>query len=119
MGRTDTRNRLVSAAKEVIHRQGFRDTTLAEIAAAADVPLGNVYYHFRTKESLAEAVIERHAEELRATFARLERDPDPRSRLKQLVLGGAAIGEQLVEYGCPYGSLCQELEKGDKRLAEP
>jgi AcrR family transcriptional regulator len=119
MGRTDTRNRLVSAAKEVIHRQGFRDTTLAEIAAAADVPLGNVYYHFRTKESLAEAVIERHAEELRATFARLEGEADPRERLKQLVRGGAAIGEQLVEYGCPYGSLCQELEKGDKRLAEP
>jgi AcrR family transcriptional regulator len=36
------------------HRNGFRDTSLADIAEAAHVPVGNLYYYFKTKE---EAVV--------------------------------------------------------------
>ena len=39
----------MSAARELVHRQGVARTTLADIAQAADVPVGNVYYYFRQK----------------------------------------------------------------------
>jgi AcrR family transcriptional regulator len=42
------RDRLVRAASQVIHRQGYGRTTLADIAQAADVALGSVYYYFKS-----------------------------------------------------------------------
>ena len=50
--------------KALIHKQGFNLTTLADIAQEANVPLGNVYYYFKTKESIAEAVIANRGREL-------------------------------------------------------
>lgn len=50
------RERLARAAATLFHQRGVRKTTLADIAQAAAVPLGNVYYHFRTKDALIEAV---------------------------------------------------------------
>jgi TetR/AcrR family transcriptional regulator, transcriptional repressor for nem operon len=39
-------------------------TSLAEIAQAADVPLGNVYYYFKSKDELIRAVVAAHIEEV-------------------------------------------------------
>ncbi len=50
------REALAEAALELFYRQGVASTSLAEIAGAAGVPTGNVYYHFRTKDALVEAV---------------------------------------------------------------
>ena len=35
-------------------------TTLGDIARAADVPVGNVYYYFKTKDQLVEAALGAH-----------------------------------------------------------
>ncbi len=114
----EKRGRLTEAAKALIYQQGLQRTTLAEIAEAAHVPLGNVYYHFRTKESLVEAVIEAHLRDVRERFAQLDREPDPLKRLKAFVRSGLLAGDQLARYGCPYGTLCEELGKSDTQLAE-
>ena len=55
------RERLVAGAREVIHQQGVEKTTIADIARAADVPVGNVYYYFKTKDELVAAAIAGHA----------------------------------------------------------
>lgn len=47
---SDKRVLLLEAAKTLIHKQGYNLTTPADIAKAANVPLGNVYYYFKTKE---------------------------------------------------------------------
>ena len=44
---------------KLAYRDGFRESSLADIAKAAHVPVGNVYYYFKTKEELGEAVVER------------------------------------------------------------
>ncbi len=41
------------AAKLLLHEHGLRRTTLADVASRADVALGNIYYYFKTKDSLA------------------------------------------------------------------
>ena len=51
------RDRLVEAATIMFYQHGVTCTTLADIAERAEVPLGNIYYHFRTKDALVEAVI--------------------------------------------------------------
>ena len=105
------RDRLVEAAKEMFYQQGVTRTTLADIAQQAEVPLGNVYYHFHTKEALIEAVIQAHLQELQAFLARLALNPDPRERLLSLVAAGQEGEQQVARYGCPHGSLSQELDK--------
>ena len=107
------RDRLIEAAKIMFYQQGVTGTTLADIAQQAQVPLGNVYYHFRTKEALVEAVIQAHLQELQSLFARLDRHPDPRQRLLGLLAAERESEHTLARYGCPYGSLSQELNKED------
>ena len=108
----DKRTELVTAAAMLLHEQGFHRTTLAHVASRADVPLGNVYYYFKTKEALAEAVIVAHEQALRGRFASWDAaHPDPRERLRQLVRAPLDTSDQIIQFGCPHGSLCQELEK--------
>lgn len=75
------RIRLTTAARRLIHVTGYAQTTLADIAHAVDVPLGNVYYYFKTKQVLAEAVIEEQRQEFQQYIQELERLGDPRARI--------------------------------------
>jgi TetR/AcrR family transcriptional regulator, transcriptional repressor for nem operon len=112
------RERLVNAARDVIHRQGVEATTLADIASAADVPLGNVYYYFKTKDELVAAVVEAHAEIVRATLAEVGRSRSPKARLKAFIRMLADQGEETALYGCPQGTLCSELDKHQDPVCE-
>ena len=111
------RDRLIEAAKSMFYQQGVTGTTLADIAQQAEVPLGNVYYHFRTKQALVEAVIQTHLQEVQSLFAQLDRAPDPRQRLLGLLAAERESEHTLARYGCPYGSLSQELNKEDGQPA--
>jgi TetR/AcrR family transcriptional regulator, transcriptional repressor for nem operon len=101
----------MTAAARVLHQQGVERTTIADIARAADVPVGNVYYYFKTKDELVQAALAEHAGSLAELTGELDRLPDPRERLKALV--GAWVGQRDVaaRYGCPTGTLAVELDK--------
>ncbi|MFI9556443.1 TetR/AcrR family transcriptional regulator [Nonomuraea endophytica] len=105
------RQRLMSAAAEVVHRQGAERTTIADIARAADVPVGNVYYYFKTKDELVAAALSEHARRLGTLTGGLDALPDPRARLKGLVEAWVSQRELAARYGCPTGTLAAELDK--------
>lgn len=105
------RERLVDAAARVFYQQGVEKTTIADIARAAEVPVGNVYYYFKTKDQLIEAAIGSHARILDAVIAASDRHETPAERLKALIAGWVAEREQTVRYGCPFGTLSSELDK--------
>ncbi len=112
------RERLVAAACDLFHRCGVENTTLADIAKAADVPLGNVYYYFKAKDDIVRAVIQAHVDQLRATLATFDRHRSPRARLIAFTREVAATGTITARYGCPHGTLCSELDKRGGDLAE-
>ena len=112
------RERLVAGACRVLHEQGIERTTLADIAAAADVPVGNIYYYFKTKDELVAAVIDAHAREIRALLSGLERHRTPKARLKAFIQMLGEESDVAAQNGCPHGSLCSELCKRDAPLAE-
>jgi TetR/AcrR family transcriptional repressor of nem operon len=106
------RQRLIAAATQLLHEQGVEKTTLADIAKAADVPVGNVYYYFKTKDDIIAAVIEAHVQQSRAALAAISSSHrSPKSRLKALVSEFAGQRDVIALYGCPQGSLCSELDK--------
>ena len=105
--KTDKRVRLIEAAKLLIHKQGFNLTTLADIAQEADVPLGNVYYYFKTKEAIGEAVIDKRAAEYAEMLIKLDENTEPTARLRALIALGSEELESVARYGCPVGGLCR------------
>lgn len=107
----DKRRRLTAAATKVLHEQGVERTTLADIARAADVPVGNVYYYFKTKDELVQAALAEHTAHLDELTAGLDRLPDPRDRLKGLVEAWMGGRDVAARYGCPTGTLAAELDK--------
>lgn len=65
---TTTRERLVTEAMRLFSEQGYRATSVAQIEAAAGLAGGSgaLYHHFKSKESLLEAGIDRQLDRRRA-----------------------------------------------------
>jgi TetR/AcrR family transcriptional regulator, transcriptional repressor for nem operon len=114
--RPGKRERLITSAADLLHRQGVERTTLAEIAHAADVPPGNVYYYFKTRDDLVHAVIESQVQQVRALLTSLDARSTPIARLKGLAESWTSNGPIIVEHGCPLGGLSYELNKHDAEL---
>jgi len=107
----DKRTRLVQAADDLVYRNGYASATLADIAGAAGVPVGNVYYYFRTKESLASAVIATRGRVYAARRDDWDRTLQPRDRVLGFIAMSVDARRDLALSGCPIGSLCSELQK--------
>lgn len=112
------RDKLVRAASQVIHRQGFSRTTLADIAQAADVALGSVYYYFKTKEEIAVAITDRRMAHLHRVLVEATEAAGPKERLEALIHLWVGDSEIDARYGCPIGSLCYELAKQRGTMAD-
>jgi AcrR family transcriptional regulator len=102
----------------LVHEQGVQATTLADVAEAADVPSGNVYYYFKTKDELLQAAVDEHAAHQRAALLELEAAPTPAVRLKAFIEMVAGEADLAARYGCPQGSLCSELDKRQDLLSQ-
>src|SRR5437868_13545359 len=114
----DKRTRLIETAMKLAYRNGYRETSLADIAEAAHVPVGNVYYYFKTKEELGEAVVERRLAQFREFREEIDRLSSPKERLFAFVESIQGKREQLARGGCPLGGLCSELQKEGGALAK-
>ncbi|MFJ6797959.1 ScbR family autoregulator-binding transcription factor [Streptomyces sp. NPDC091268] len=68
-----TRRKLVRAGAELFRRNGYANATLGDIAVAAGVTKGALYFHFASKDELAEAVQERGGAMLREEARALRR----------------------------------------------
>ncbi len=115
--RTDKRARLIEAADKLFHEQGVNITTLANIASLADVPLGNVYYYFKSKESIILAVIEQRRKLIQQQFASWDVLDNNKGRLRSFIEHFVTTSPQTASYGDALGSLCQELSKQTGEIA--
>src|SRR5579871_2002180 len=114
----DIRTRLIEAAVALVHRQGFGRTTLADIARAAKVPPGNLYYYFKTKEEIGEAIVEQRFARMAAMQQELGKLASARERLCSVVMGSIKGRELVAQHGCPVGTFCSEVNKGSGPLAQ-
>jgi len=60
----ETRARLLAAAIGLFQRQGFEETTMREIAAAAEMATGAAYYYFDSKDSIVLAFYDQAQQEM-------------------------------------------------------
>jgi TetR/AcrR family transcriptional regulator, transcriptional repressor for nem operon len=114
----DTRKRLLQAAEKVTYRYGFGPTAIADIAKQARVPLGNVYYYFKTKDEIGDAIIDLRVSRFRKLLQELDKADSPKERLCGFVQIKINNREGLARSGCPVGTLCSELRKHGGAVAK-
>ena len=112
------RERLAAAAVELAYRQGYRKTTLADLAEESGVPLGNIYYYYRSKDDIGYAVLDRRREQFAVMKQRLAELELPLARLRAFVEMTVANAPVVADRGCPMGSLSAELLKDGGELAK-
>lgn len=119
--RTQTRERLVEAARKLFHQHGYRATGIAEILRVAEVNSGSLYYFFPSKEDLLVAVLERYRELLspRIIQPAFERVSDPLERIFAVLDGyRRQLMESDCKQGCPIGNLALEMSDEHPRIRE-
>jgi TetR/AcrR family transcriptional repressor of nem operon len=115
---SDKRERLITAGQRLFHRRGVADTSLADVAQESGVPMGNIYYYFKTKDELVEAVAEHQRHGIHRLFEELERNPQPEQRLSKFLASFESVREERAAYGCPVGVLCEEMTRGGSPSTE-
>jgi TetR/AcrR family acrAB operon transcriptional repressor len=75
----ETRNRILDAAESVFHARGVARPSLADIAEAAGVTRGAIYWHFKNKSDVFGAMVDRVHLPVEALCEpeRIERQEDP------------------------------------------
>jgi TetR/AcrR family acrAB operon transcriptional repressor len=84
----ETRQSILDAAEHLFHERGVSRTSLADIASAAGVTRGAIYWHFENKVDLFQAMLERlhlPLEEL-APASEREDEPNPLGHTRELLV---------------------------------
>ncbi|NLI25711.1 MAG: TetR/AcrR family transcriptional regulator [Bacteroidales bacterium] len=84
--RLEIRDQIIETASRIFSKYGFRKTTMDEIARVMGKGKSSIYYYFKNKEEIYEAVIDRETEILRRELVRAISQADtPQEKLRRFV----------------------------------
>ncbi|GMR00852.1 MAG: TetR/AcrR family transcriptional regulator [Gammaproteobacteria bacterium] len=113
------RQRIVDAADNLFYRRGYNQTSFQDISDATGIPRGNFYYYFKTKDEILDAVVSSRIANLSVMLNQCESETDDaRERLLMFSNMLEFKRDDVIESGCPIGSLSSELAKDDAELHE-
>jgi AcrR family transcriptional regulator len=69
------RQQILDAACDRVRQSGFHGASMAEIAKAAGLSVGQIYRYFENKEAIIAAIVAQDLAEMREKFAEMERQP--------------------------------------------
>src|SRR5690242_6121155 len=90
-----TRDAIVRGAAAVFRERGYGLASIADIASAAGMTKGALYFHFDSKDALARAVIEEQHRRTMAASAEIVAEGRP--ALETMVLLSRSLAHQLLE----------------------
>jgi AcrR family transcriptional regulator len=122
---SETRERIMEVAQDAILAKGFDATSIEEIVASVEITKSGFFYHFKDKNALAHALIERHIviedeifDDLEARARELSDDP-----LQQMLIGLKLLAELLDDIpdghpGCIVATAAYQDRLFDKDVRE-
>lgn len=117
---TDTRQRILESARDLIYASSYADVGVAAICARASVKKGSFYHFFPSKQALTLAVIDEYLLELKERMFShaFAAEIPPLERFHKLLLIGHAFQLEMAAIlghipGCPFGNLAAELSTQD------
>jgi TetR/AcrR family transcriptional regulator, transcriptional repressor for nem operon len=112
---SDTRERVLQTARDLIHGTSLAGVSIEDICAAAGVHRGSLYHFFPSKEALSLAVLDANWDLMRAMLDEaFQAEVEPLDRVDRFVDGfGRMLGLMRQKMGttpgCPLGGLTAEL----------
>ena len=106
------REDLLQASFALIRERGYSRTSVDELCAAAGVSKGAFFHHFRSKDALAVAALDRWSEVSTALFqaAPYHEHRDPLDRvLGYLDFRKGLLKGEVVQFTCLAGTMVQEV----------
>ncbi|MBN2683613.1 MAG: TetR/AcrR family transcriptional regulator [Bacteroidales bacterium] len=92
----DVRENIVELARVIFSKFGYKKTTMDDIANAAGKGKSSLYYYFKSKEEVFEAVVENEASILSAELNKvLDKDINPKEKLREYILVRLKVIETL------------------------
>lgn len=113
-----TRDKIIVASIKLFNEQGERNITTNHIAANLGISPGNLYYHFRNKEDIINAIYSEYADDLIAQFSNLSDSINP---LDSILLYMDIVFELISKFRFFYSNLPVLLSKNPalkKRYSE-
>lgn len=93
------KEKIVLVSSEIFSQYGFKKTTMEEIAVALRKGKSSIYYYFKSKEEIFEAVIDKEAQMLKNELsAAIKNTNDPETRLRNYVKVRMKSFEKLSNY---------------------
>jgi TetR/AcrR family transcriptional repressor of nem operon len=122
---TDTQQRIIDAARELIYARSYADVGVAEICEQAGVQKGSFYHFFPSKRDLTLAVLDAHYLTFKEQMVdrAFASDVAPLARLDRFAKLIYEFQKQLMKdtgrvLGCPVGNLANELASHDEPIRE-
>lgn len=114
-----TRQRIVEAANRLFYHHGYNRTSFSDVVEAANVPRGNIYYYFKTKDEILEAAIRYRVERITLMLEGWNGTyRTPIERLHRFIAILTNSADAIMRYGCPMGTLNTELGKDQDELQQ-
>ncbi len=111
------RLKILQTADQLIYEKGYHQTSFGDIAKAVGMAKGNFYYYFKSKEEILDGIVANRVENIKQMLQQWDQQyPDIKDRLKRFVLILDNERQNIMDYGCPIGSLFVELGKEEKKL---
>jgi TetR/AcrR family transcriptional repressor of nem operon len=80
---SDTANRILDTAQQLIVAKGYNGFSYADIAEVVGISKPSIHFHFATKAALVQKLLERYRETLRASLEQLVQNvPEPLDQLR-------------------------------------
>ena len=109
-----TKQKIVEAADGLFYRQGFECTSFTDIASAVGISRGNLHHHFKIKDDILDAVIEARLGQTKKILDQWEAEGKSPSGCLEMYFKSLVVNWSSVkDYGCPFGTMCNELAKLD------
>ncbi|WP_082456726.1 MULTISPECIES: TetR/AcrR family transcriptional regulator [Frankia] len=113
--RGDTRSRILAAAMSLFSEQGYAGTSVRDISERLGVTKAALYYHFPSKESILDALLEPFVSELGrlVDLVRQSPPPPPRIIIERFVEALAGPGGVLLVFADDPSVIHRKIGKSD------
>ncbi|MBU1370459.1 MAG: TetR/AcrR family transcriptional regulator [Bacteroidetes bacterium] len=83
----DPHDLIIQVSAQLFGRFGYKKTTMDDIAQALRMGKSSLYYYFKSKEEVFQAVVEMEASQLKAAvLVAINKESDPQEKLRQYVM---------------------------------
>ncbi|MFC2089716.1 TetR/AcrR family transcriptional regulator [Bacteroidota bacterium] len=85
--KSEVRTEIIQVANRIFSRQGYKQTTMEEIARASGMGKSSLYYYYKSKEEIFEAVVVNEAQDLKRELEKvINTSKGPQERLKDYIM---------------------------------